>query len=82
MNKRMNKTEKRKRRHKRVRAKIVGTKGVPRLYIFRSNQHIYAQLIDDENRKILASVNDLKLKLKPKKDDKMSNKILKAYEKI
>ena len=34
-------------RHKRVRGKIVGTAECPRLYVFRSLQHIYAQLIDD-----------------------------------
>ena len=34
-------------RHKRVRAKITGTAACPRLNVFRSLQHIYAQLIDD-----------------------------------
>ena len=34
-------------RHKRVRAKITGTAECPRLNVFRSIQHIYAQLIDD-----------------------------------
>ncbi len=34
-------------RHKRVRGKIVGTAECPRLNVFRSRQHIYAQLIDD-----------------------------------
>ena len=34
-------------RHKRVRAKILGTAECPRLNVFRSLQHIYAQLIDD-----------------------------------
>ena len=34
-------------RHKRVRAKISGTAECPRLNVFRSLQHIYAQLIDD-----------------------------------
>ena len=34
-------------RHKRVRGKIVGTAECPRLNVFRSLQHIYAQLIDD-----------------------------------
>ncbi len=36
-------------RHKRVRAKISGTPGIPRLDVFRSNANIYAQIIDDEN---------------------------------
>nr|QUE29220.1 ribosomal protein L18 [Erythrotrichia welwitschii] len=34
-------------KHKRIRAKIKGVKTRPRLTIFRSNQHIYAQVIDD-----------------------------------
>ncbi len=34
-------------RHKRVRAKITGTAECPRLNVFRSLQHIYAQLVDD-----------------------------------
>ena len=48
---------KRKRRHKRVRAKIKGTAKVPRLCVFRSSKYIYAQIIDDEKGKTLASVN-------------------------
>ena len=36
-------------RHKRVRAKISGTPETPRLDVFRSNAHIYAQIIDDVN---------------------------------
>lgn len=36
-------------RHKRVRAKISGTPETPRLDVFRSNAHIYAQVIDDVN---------------------------------
>ncbi|MCM1298532.1 MAG: 50S ribosomal protein L18 [Firmicutes bacterium] len=34
-------------RHKRVRSKISGTSACPRLNVFRSDKHIYAQLIDD-----------------------------------
>jgi len=48
---------KRKRRHRRVRAKIKGTAKVPRLCVFRSSKYIYAQIIDDEKSKTLASVN-------------------------
>lgn len=58
----LEKQNKRKRRHKRVRAKISGTKDRPRLCIFKSNKHIYAQLIDDEKNKTLATVGDLKIK--------------------
>ena len=38
----------REKRHKRVRRKIVGTAERPRLSVYRSNVHIYAQLIDDD----------------------------------
>jgi len=61
----LKKQEQRKRRHKRVRAKISGTIKIPRLCLFKSNQYIYAQLIDDENGKTLIVVSDLKEK-KPK----------------
>jgi len=56
------KKENRERRHKRVRAKISGTAKVPRLCIFKSANHIYAQLIDDEKNKTLVEANDLKMK--------------------
>ena len=45
------KTDKRIRRHKKIRMAMHGTKDMPRLLVFRSNQHIYAQLINDENAK-------------------------------
>ena len=50
------KREQRKKRQRRIRAKIKGTANRPRLCVFRSNQYIYAQLIDDENGKTLASI--------------------------
>lgn len=54
--------QKRYRRHKRVRAKVSGTATIPRLCVFRSNQHIYAQLIDDEKNQVIAAASDLELK--------------------
>lgn len=56
-------------RHKRVRAKISGTAKVPRLCVFRSNCHIYAQLIDDTKGKVMASVNDFDVLKKNKKHE-------------
>jgi large subunit ribosomal protein L18 len=56
------KTKKRIRRHKRVRAKILGTSERPRLSVFRSNKHISLQLVDDKKGCTLVSANDLKLK--------------------
>ena len=43
----IDKNKSRLRRHARVRAKISGTAECPRLNVFRSSQHIYAQIIDD-----------------------------------
>jgi large subunit ribosomal protein L18 len=58
------KKEKRIARHRRVRAKIKGTKKRPRLCVFRSNKHIYAQLIDDGEGKTLVSASDFELDAK------------------
>ena len=52
----------RQKRAKRTRAKIFGSAKRPRLTIFRSNKHVYAQLIDDEKGKTLVSASDLKIK--------------------
>jgi len=60
------KIEKRTRRHNRVRAKINGTKDLPRLSVFRSNKFIYAQLIDDVSGATLASSSDVGAKGKTK----------------
>ena len=46
-------------RHRRVRAKISGTAERPRLNVFRSSKHIYAQLIDDVNGVTLASASSM-----------------------
>ncbi|WP_066321313.1 50S ribosomal protein L18 [Bacillus sp. FJAT-29814] len=49
----------RKKRHGRVRAKLSGTSARPRLNVFRSNQHIYAQVIDDVLGVTIASASTL-----------------------
>lgn len=49
----------RRKRHARVRAKLSGTAARPRLNVFRSSKHIYAQLIDDVNGVTLASASTL-----------------------
>lgn len=66
---------KRNRIHKKIRAKVFGTKNVPRLCVFKSAKHIYAQLIDDENGKVLASVSDIKIKHKKSLSMQPGNKI-------
>ena len=47
----------REKRRKRVRRKIAGTAGRPRLSVYRSNVHIYAQLIDDDAQATLAAAD-------------------------
>jgi large subunit ribosomal protein L18 len=53
----------RMRRHRRVRTKIVGTAERPRLAVFRSNRHIYAQLIDDDAARTIASASDREVRV-------------------
>jgi large subunit ribosomal protein L18 len=53
----MSKPAKRLRRRRRVRAKIRGSAERPRISVFRSNRGIFAQLIDDDSGRTLASVN-------------------------
>lgn len=49
-------------RHKRIRAKISGTSMRPRLFVFRSNAHIYAQIIDDTKGITLFSATEKEIK--------------------
>jgi len=53
------KSESRMRRHQRVRKTVFGTSGRPRLVVFRSNLHIYAQIVDDSAGKTLAAASSL-----------------------
>jgi large subunit ribosomal protein L18 len=46
-------------RHSRVRGKVEGTAERPRLAVYRSNRHIYAQLVDDHAARTMASASDL-----------------------
>lgn len=52
-----NKNNVRQKRHLRIRKDLFGTEQRPRLNVFRSNKHIYAQLIDDVNNVTLASAS-------------------------
>jgi len=54
----------RKRRHTRVRAKVVGTASRPRLCVFRSLNHIYAQVIDDAKGNTLTFASTLDAEVK------------------
>ena len=55
----LHKVESRERRHRRVRKKVRGTAARPRLAVFRSNKHIYAQVIDDVAGVTLASASTM-----------------------
>ncbi|MBM2824585.1 MAG: rplR [Dehalococcoidales bacterium] len=60
----------RQRRHRRVRAKVNGTEARPRLSVFRSLSHIYAQVIDDVQGHTLASASTLDPELQGAVDGK------------
>lgn len=66
----MNKKSIKDRRHKRIRARMEGSLNKPRFVVFKSNKHIYAQLINDAAGKTLTSANDLEIKdLEKKKSE-------------
>ena len=59
----------RKRRHVRVRAKVSGTPQRPRLNVFRSSAHIYAQVIDDTLGHTVVAASDLEAAVKDRAGD-------------
>ena len=85
----INKQGQQQRRQRRVRAKARGIADRPRLCVFRSNNHIYVQLIGSDNASVLASSNDLEVDKKSalflqkkgveKKENIKSNNSLLAY---
>ncbi len=68
MIKRIDKNKIRLRKHVRVRKKISGTAQTPRLSVFRSSKHIYAQIIDDVSSTTLVAASSLDEALKGKLD--------------
>lgn len=62
----------RQRRHRRVRAKVIGTPLRPRLNIFRSAQNIYAQIIDDERGHTLVAAGTLEPSIRERTTDGMT----------
>jgi large subunit ribosomal protein L18 len=56
--------ESKQRRHRRIRGKVKGSSERPRLAVFRSNEHIYAQIIDDTQHQTLAAASTLESDLK------------------
>jgi large subunit ribosomal protein L18 len=63
------KISKRYKRKRRVRKNIFGTEETPRVAVYRSNKHIYAQVIDDEDHKTLVSANDYEVNKKGTKSE-------------
>lgn len=55
-------------KHKRVRKNVFGNEKRPRVAVFKSSQHIYAQIIDDTLGKTLVSGSDLKIERGTKKE--------------
>ena len=70
MIKREDRKTNRVRRHRRVRVHVAGTDRRPRLAVFRSLNHVYAQLIDDGASRTLAAASTVELKSKGKGMDK------------
>jgi len=64
MIKRHDRKENRAKRHKRVRVHVAGTQHRPRLAVFRSLNHLYAQLIDDDASRTLAAASTVEMKVK------------------
>ncbi len=65
----------RKRRHIRVRERVAGTPEKPRLAVFRSLSHIYAQIIDDAAGHTLVAATDLDADLKSKRTGKKKSEV-------
>lgn len=63
MSKKITQQNRRQKRHRRIRARVSGTADKPRLSVYRSNRHIYAQLIDDEAGETLVAASSLELDL-------------------
>ena len=60
-------------RHKRLRRYLIGNKTRPRLAVFRSNNHIYAQVIDDDAQQTICSASTVDKELKEDSEKLSSN---------
>ncbi|WP_416197355.1 MAG: 50S ribosomal protein L18 [Sporanaerobacter sp.] len=78
MLKQINREEKRQNRHQKVRQKINGTPERPRLNVYRSSSHIYAQVIDDTIGHTIVSASTLDKELKGKLESTSNKEAAKA----
>lgn len=78
----IDKNAERQRRHVRVRKKVSGTAEAPRLSVYRSTNHIYAQLIDDVKGVTLASASTLEKTVKEQIAGKTKTEAAKIVGKI
>ena len=74
----LSKQERRFRIRRRIRKVITGTQEIPRLSVFRSNKDIYAQVINDNEGKTLASASSLKIEGKGKNKTELAFEVGKA----
>ncbi|MEO1162954.1 MAG: 50S ribosomal protein L18 [Chloroflexota bacterium] len=81
-NKGRKKYQARKRRQRRVRATIHGTAERPRLSIFRSNENIFAQVINDEEGVTLASASTIDKEIAPDISDKTKSEAAKVVGEV
>jgi large subunit ribosomal protein L18 len=74
------KYDSRNRRHRSIRKRLSGTPERPRLVVYRSARHIYAQIIDDLSKKTLFAASDLSPKKEPQADALKGKKMDRAKQ--
>lgn len=71
-----------KRRKRRVRKKISGTEERPRMSVYKSNKHMYVQVIDDRSGRTLASASTLSAEIRESVSDQKKTESAKAVGKL
>lgn len=74
------KRENLKKRHRKIRSRVVGISQKPRLQVFRSLNYTYAQLIDDTVGKTIVATSDMKENDSKGKESKKGNKVDSAFD--